>query len=47
MTMMNSNVTTALANEWESANRLAVETMERVSRWPFEVIAVEIDGLRV
>jgi hypothetical protein len=34
-------------NDWDSAYALAVETMERLNRQPFKLIAIEIDGKQV
>src|SRR4051812_18347021 len=45
--MPNSNMATALANDWEYAYRHAVEMTEGGSGWPFEVVGVEIAGQQV
>ena len=47
MSRSQSYVTSTPTAEWESAFQLAAETMERVSRQQFEVVAVEIDGQQV
>src|SRR5262245_47996593 len=42
-----ADVTSRQYDDWDAADRLAAETMERIRQRPLKVVAIEIDGLQV